>query len=265
VEFKISKIFSPYNKNQKKYRETDLPKSIISPYSQCTNIVIFALFSLLTDYRAVIAVQFLIILISILIFRMKIKNFHMQQILSILPILFFIFAVNSFRGGGEIIFRWGPFILIKQGMMRGLYYGGVIVELFIMSKLLTGSFNEKEIISMLFTLDRVWVRIFSFFKSKVSRYRENNIEERVNFTFVLYYVLLIFNISYSELGVFFKKSNLPVKERIIYFFSRVFRKSTIEYQRIESLEAINILPVFNDYVYSLMQVTALISSVYIKL
>jgi len=249
-----------------------LLKLNISPYSQCINILVFTIFALLTNYKAIIFVQFFPITLSIIIFSMKIKNFQIRDIFNIFPLLFFIFVVNSFRGGGEIIVRFGILLLIKQGMVRGLYYSGIIIELFFMSRLLTGSFSEKQLISVLFTVNKTASTLFSYLFSRKKKFYERkksllynlNTHERINIVFVFYYVFLIFNIAYSEFNLFFKRSKMPVKQRTILFFQRVFKKSTLEYKRIDSIDVKTVYPLYGDYLYCLVQIISCASSVYLK-
>ena len=130
--------------------------------------------------------------------------------------LLFVFVLNCFRGGGQVILRYGPILLLKQGMMRGAYYSAVIIELFYMSRLLTRIFSPEVLMGSLSSLDTLISRIFKHRKKR--------------FFIVLYHVLGIFALIYTELKIFFRRKERGLKQKTVQFFHGVFEKSLRDFE-----------------------------------
>jgi hypothetical protein len=161
------------------------------------------------------------------------------------------------RGGGEIIARFGPFLVVKQGIVRGLYYSIVIGELFIMSKLIAKGFPQELLISTLYSIDlsipkKGRVKGVAEGKPSASLHRYNR-----SVFLVLFYTLKIFEAAYSEMRLFFSRNSNPLKDKIVRYFSSVFEKSLREYENLDSIEVERIKPVFFDYVYISLQILLL--------
>jgi len=153
-----------------------------------------------------------------------------------------VFILNCFRGGGQVILRYGPIILLKQGMIRGAYYSAVIIELFYMSRLLTRIFSSEVLLGALSSLDNL---VFRVFKRKEKR-----------FFIVLYHVLGIFAIIYTELKIFFRGKKGGLKHKTVHFFHSVFTKSLHEFE-IQSCGSIDpVRPKKADYVLISAQLVA---------
>lgn len=227
-------------------------------FSLLINLILFVSFALLYETFVTILLQGMIILISFLIFGIRCREIPVWDFIRLLPVVLFVFMLNCFRGGGEIIFRFGPFVLLRQGILRGAYYSAVIAELFMMSKLITKGFPSNHIISALYSIDA-----FLFKKSGFQK-RSSQPPAR-NFFLILLYVLKIFQITYSELRLFFKTGKGSLGNKILQFFSTVFKKSLNEYEKIGSIEIITLRPVFLDYLYITVQAVCLSSAFFIKI
>lgn len=184
---------------------------------------------------------------------MKYRDIPLRDITPILPILLFVFILNCFRGGGEIVLRWGPIIILKQGIMRGVYFSAVIMEIFIMSKLLTKGFPPDSLLSTLYTIDTVICKIFRC-KNSYSLNENNPFHSRKNFILILFYVLRIFRIIYTELKIFFTIKGKSLKGKIIQFFNTVFKQSLDKYEKMKKVTVSPVKPVIHDYIYISVQV-----------
>ncbi|RLD40358.1 MAG: hypothetical protein DRI88_13705, partial [Bacteroidetes bacterium] len=91
-------------------------------------------------------------------------------------------VINFMHGSGKILFNIGPFYFIMQGLKRGVYYSGIVIELYIMSFLLTEGFDEKQTISALKSL-KFWRK--DLFGKK----------EKIDFILLIFYVFKLFKIS----------------------------------------------------------------------
>ena len=229
----------------------------ITPFSQLVSIIFFIVFALLSESFATILVQLIFISFSFLLLKGKCSDIITTDYLRLIPIIIFIFVLNASRGGGEIIFKAGPFVLLKQGIFRGLYYAAVVTELFMMSRLMTNGFTPDLLISTFYTIDR---HVFKIFRLK----REKTGPDKHSFFLVLYYVLKIFHIVYSELKLFFKAGKGSLKEKTVLFFNTVFRKSLDEYEKFNDVSVFTIKPVFFDYLFLSGQVFCLSSVIFIK-
>ncbi len=229
----------------------------VTPFSQLVSIIFFIVFALLSESFATILVQLIFISISFILLKGKFSDIITTDYLRLIPIIIFIFVLNVFRGGGEIIIKAGPFVLLKQGIFRGLYYAAVVTELFMMSRLMTNGFTPDLLISAFYTIDG---NVFKKFRPK----REKPEPDKHSFFLVLYYVLKIFQIVYSEIKLFFKAGKGSLKEKTVLFFNTVFGKSLDEYEQINNVSVFTIKPVIFDYLFLAGQVSCLSSVIIIK-
>jgi hypothetical protein len=229
----------------------------ITPFSQLVSIVFFIVFALLSESFTTIIVQLIFISISFALLKGKLSDIFSKDYFRLIPILMFIIVLNAFRGGGEIILKAGPFVLLKQGIFRGLYYAAVVIVLFMMSRLITNGFSPDLLISTFYTIDR---HVFYKFRFK----REKPEPDKHSFFIVLYYVLKIFKVVYSELKLFFKSGKGSLKEKTVLFFNTVFKKSLDEYEQFNKVSVLTIRPVFFDYLFVAGQVSCLSSAIIFK-
>jgi len=220
----------------------------VTSFSQLINIIIFILFSLLTQYPITPLLQLGLILISYYILKIHLRAIKFKEVLPILPILLFVFIINCFRGNGEIAFRFGPFALVKQGIYKGYYYSFVIGILFFMSKILTKAFDYNENISVLYSIDRVIISRMPFIKSEGSFHNRKLL-------IVVYYILRIFENTYSELRIFFDESKFSLKQKLILFIYSVFKLSENNYLEMDGLEISTIKPITGDFLYISFQLS----------
>ena len=181
-------------------------------FSQIVNIALFALFALITRLYAIVLLQSVVVLVSLLLFRVSIRSLPLRLFLPVMPIVIFVLILNGFRGTGEVLARLGPFVIVKQGILRGVYYSAVILYLWLMSRILTIGCGEKE---LLLTLS-------SFSRNKKAS----------GIILILYYVLRIFHNTYGELKVVFRSSGKNMKERVLEFFFTAFEKSKSDFDRL---------------------------------
>jgi energy-coupling factor transporter transmembrane protein EcfT len=234
----------------------------ITPYSQIINICVFIPVALLNLNPIVLAFQALLLLTSIPLFHMSLEGFRGRYLLYLIPLILFIIITNSFRGGGEIILRAGPFLLMKQGVFRGLYYSTMILELYMMSSYLTRSFSEQMLVSTLYTIG-------------IALQRNRSKEERrgddvaVQFALMLYYILRLFHGTYAELKVIFdrkgsSRQGYSLKRQTIVFVHRVFKTAVEDYARTENMQLIKIVPRVHDLVFVVLQITLLAAACFIR-
>ena len=229
----------------------------ITPFSQLISIILFIFFALLFESFAAILVQLIFIGVSFVLLKGKISDIITTDYFRLFPIIIFIFAINAFRGGGEIIIKAGPFVLLKQGIFRGLYYAAVVTELFVMSRLITNGFTPELLISTLYTIDRHVIK-------KISPGRKKPEQNKHSFFLVLFYVMKIFQIVYSELKLFFKAKKGSLKKKTVLYFNTVFRKSLDEYEQLDNIQVFTIKPVFYDYLFLAGQASCLSSVIFFK-
>ncbi len=218
----------------------------ISPHAQIVNTLIFAASALIVKNLFVPGIQCILIILSIILFDIRYKGRIFTFLVPLIPIILFILILNSFRGGGEILLRAGPLLLMKQGIIRGAYYSIFIIELFFMSRALTDSFSGEDFISTLYTIDTV---VFHLFRKKpdTEGKSENGILR------VLFYIMRIFYNSYSQVAIFFKKGP-SLKDKTVLFFREAFFRSLDEFesQPENMLHVIAMLP--GDILYIILQV-----------
>ena len=196
--------------------------------------------------------QSLFLGISVLFFSFSLRGMRWRAVLSIVPLLLFIFVFNSFRGGGEIVLRAGPVMIMRQGVERGFYYSLFVLELFFMSNFLTRSFSEDELVSVLFTM-----KMFSRGK------RSQDSEERAGLALMLFYVLKIFHSAYRELRIFFKKSSRSFRERALLFVHTLFMQAMRDFES-HPIEPGTMKPRFSDALILLVQFLFLFCAVLIE-
>ncbi len=219
----------------------------ISPHAQLVNTVLFAGVALFTKNLFIPGAQGILIILSMLLFGVRYRGRIFAFLLPLIPIILFILILNSFRGGGEILLRAGPLILMKQGMVRGAYYSLFIVELFFMSRALTDSFSHEEFISALYTIDTVVVRLIRKKKDAPGDH-ENGVVQ------VLFYIMRIFYNSYAQIKVFFKKRSLSLRDRTVLFFREAFFRSLDEFERKPHGEFHTVRMCAGDIPYILLQI-----------
>jgi energy-coupling factor transporter transmembrane protein EcfT len=227
----------------------------ITPYSQIINICIFIPIALLDLNPYVLAFQVLVLLICMPLFRMRLDGFRTRYFLYLVPLILFIVVTNSFRGGGEIVFRAGPFMLMKQGVLRGLYYTAIILELYVMSNFLTRSFSERILVSTFYTMGVALKRGTSKEAMKTDGFA-------VQFALMLYYILKLFHSTYAEMKIIFNRrsysrNNYSLRRKIILFIHTVFTKSVQEYGRAEKMNLIGVVPRTPDILFVLLQTVLL--------
>ncbi|MGQ9615173.1 MAG: hypothetical protein ACUVWJ_02095 [Spirochaetota bacterium] len=228
----------------------------ITPYSQIINIVLFVPFALLTTALSVLIAQAIFITITSLVFKIHIK-IRFYHFIAILPVLIFILIVNSLHGGGEILLRFGPLFILKQGVLKGIFYTIFILELFFMSRVLTSGFTQEELLSSFYTIDRFLgkVRVNGRFYPR----RDNG-----GFMVILYYVMKLFYNSYSELKPFFTQKAVPLKQRVLFYMRRVFIRSLEEFKGRDYVGMEAVLPNRFDYIDISFQLVVLVSSLMLQ-
>jgi len=220
----------------------------VTPFSQIANIIIFTIFSLSTRFFITPLLQIILIFTAYYIFKINIKDIHFKYYIPIIPIILFVFIINSFRGSGEIIVKLGPFVVVKQGIQRGYYYSFIIVILFIMSKTFTKGFNANVHISVLYSIGKA-------ISNKMLFLKRPNANNNKDFLIVVYYIFKLFENTYSELKIFFKMTELSLRNRLICFLYSVFEKSEENYEELRSIEIKPTRPVSSDCVYIFFQIS----------
>ncbi len=228
----------------------------ITPYSQIVNTVLFISFALITTAFTTLIMQALFILFTSFIFKMRLK-IRLYHLIALLPVLLFIFILNSLHGGGEIIFRAGPFLFMKQGIVRGAFYTLFILELFMMSRALTGGFAPEKLFAVFYTIDRLLSR-------RGRRIGGSSVKDKGGFMMILYHIIRLFYNTYSELRLFFTLRSQPLKQRVIFFMKRVFLQSIADCEGRDKLVVDFILPNKLDFLHVVLQLLALFSSLLIQ-
>jgi hypothetical protein len=195
-----------------------------------------------------------------LLFQIKIRDLRIKQLFFLFPVLLFVIIFNSFRGGGEIVFRAGPLIVMKQGILRGLFYATLIIELFFMSRALTKSFKEGELISTLYTINAVFHR-----RRNKEGIQITKINATPSFVLTLYHILKIFHNTYSELRIFFKGSAGSIRDKTLHFIRTVFMKSARDFELHSRTNISKMKPRGLDWLYVGLQVSFLVSASIIEM
>jgi hypothetical protein len=207
---------------------------------------VFAVCALLFPSFLLLALQGAFILFLIAMGRtgvlLKVR-LSAKELLPIVPVVGFVFVLNCFRGGGQVMLRWGPVLLIKQGMFRGLYYSGVIIELFLMSRALSRAFSSGQLLSSLSFIDAVFPK---FGKNGASR-----------LILVLYHVLGIFSHVYAEMKIFFRGKEWNLRQRTVQFFLKAFDRSLQSYEEGSGADFAVVRPTTADILLVSIQICAI--------
>ncbi len=204
----------------------------ISIITLILNLFLFFITALLIKSFLLIFVQLIAIIGLIFANGVNIKSYKFQRLIYLLPILFFIILLNTMHGSGEVMFKFGPFLFIKQGLIRGLYYALFILVLYLMSRFFTVVYGEDKIVENL---------------------QDVKVNENIRmFFFTILYVIRIFNIIYNNLGTFIKRSNKSsFKDKLIkfFYFSFIESKKYRELMYINKSSNSGLKLRFCDYVY----------------
>jgi energy-coupling factor transporter transmembrane protein EcfT len=223
----------------------------ITPLSQLFNTFLFACFALATYRFSAIVFQGAFVLCSLFVFRGCLRGMRARAVFPVIPVLAFVFAVNCFRGSGEVIARFGIFVLVRQGVLRGTYYASVIILLFVMSRLLTKGFSQGELFDSLYTLSRLLKR------SGGASAPRDPMNSEATFLAVLFSVLGMFQVAYAEMRIFFRKGERSLKRKCVAYFRSVYEKSLSEFQGTDAGSWRLVRPLPLDYVYSASQIALL--------
>ncbi|MBN2322465.1 MAG: hypothetical protein JXQ30_01925 [Spirochaetes bacterium] len=187
----------------------------ITPLSQIVNIILFAVFALAVKSFSAVLLQCMVLLLSFFLCGIGFREISFKQLAALGPVIGFVLILNFFRGTGEILLVIGPFLIVKQGILRGILYAGVIVQLWFMSKLLTIGFSERQLLKSVSSAEKT--------------------SEALGLFLMLYYILRIFHTTYGELKVFFFGTRKRLKERTVRFLVHAFERANEEYDRIEDV------------------------------
>jgi hypothetical protein len=245
----------------------------ITPFSQLFNTLVFAVFALTTCRVSTLFAQGAVIAVSLFFFKSKLRDFGFGSILHIIPILLFVFALNCFRGNGEIVLRLGILVVVKQGIQRGIYYSCVIAELFAMSRLLTRGFGEDELVAAFASVIPAAARRRGRRRGESETAHCAHTVSFGDFFLVHFYVLKIFKVAYAEMKIFFspgtgrKGDGRGVRGRIISYFREVYTKSLEEFENADAQTSgqprgIKLLPL--DYVLIALQTAFLAASLFVR-
>ncbi len=186
----------------------------ITPLSQIINIILFTVFTLVGKSYSAVVLQCTVLLLSFFLCRISPCDIPLKQLAAVLPVICFVLILNCFRGTGEVLFRIGPFVVVKQGIFRGLLYTAMIVQLWLMSKLLTIGFSERRLLRSASSLSKTGGKFGIFL--------------------VLYYILRIFHNTYVELKSLFSGTRKGIKERTVRFLVGAFERAEEDYDRLEN-------------------------------
>lgn len=131
---------------------------------------------------------------------------------------------------------------MKQGIIKGFYYSGVIIELFFMSKVLSEGFSSHEILGVLLFFD---VRL----RERMKQEKRSSADDLSQFFMLLFIIPSMFKSTYNEIKVFFTKNKKPFKEKMILFFHSAFQRSLHVYEEFDSLQIITVKPLLQDFFY----------------
>jgi energy-coupling factor transporter transmembrane protein EcfT len=224
----------------------------LTPYSQIFSIPIFIAAVLVDRNPFILFLQAIFLVLSIPVFRLEIRGIRWRQVLHLVPILLFVIVFNAFRGGGEIILRAGPVLVMRQGMYRGIYFSAFIVELWIMSALLTRSFPEHELLG-------------TFHAMSFQRRGRRDRSDGGGIALLLYFILRLFHSTYSELRTFFERGSPTLKERTLRFISAAFRHAEMRYVELGSVEPQTLKPRPSDYLYAGLQASTVLAALGLRI
>jgi hypothetical protein len=229
----------------------------ITPLSQLFNTFLFACFALTTFRFSSIVFQTVFVLCSLFFFRGRLGKMKVRSVLPVLPVIVFVLAVNCFRGSGEVAARFGVFVLVRQGLTRGVYYACVIFLLFVMSRLLTKGFPQDLLFNALFTVSRL------FGRSKFARGGPGAPPSETDFLAVLFCVLGMFQVAYAEIRIFFRKGERSLKRKCIAYFYAVYEKSLDAFKNMDAGSWSPVVPLPFDYVHSALQVAVAAAALFV--
>jgi energy-coupling factor transporter transmembrane protein EcfT len=169
-----------------------------TPYSQLANILLFVPSVLIIDHFILLGLQTAVFLCAFFQFKLRYQHIRPAQMLHLLPIILFICLLNAMKGGGEALLRVGPFLVTRQGLMRGAYLAVFILELYFMSRILTDAYEQRILLQALSTID-----------GKLHRGKKHG-----ELMVLLYYIVRIFKNSYGELRVLFRRGQ-SVRLRVL--------------------------------------------------
>ncbi|MFW6181334.1 MAG: hypothetical protein ACOC8N_06255 [Spirochaetota bacterium] len=223
-----------------------------TPYSQLANILLFVPSVLIIDHYVILGMQGVVILSAVLVFRLRVRDFRPAQVAHLLPVILFICLVNALKGGGELLAAAGPVLVTRQGVLRGAFFSVFILELYVMSRLLTDAFGQETLLHALGTIDRILRR------------KEGSGEIMV----LLYHVLRVFKNIYAEMRVFFRQREKPLRARVLWFSRDLFFRSLAQYEvEQESAgrpHAEELKPATADYAYVCVQAAAITCSFLVR-
>lgn len=222
-------------------------KARVTPLSLIISIPLFIFAVLFKHNIYALFLQAAFLLLSMLLFALSPRELRWKRLLPLIPLLLFVFLFNAFRGGGEILLRLGPIMLMRQGVNRGLYYAAFILELWIMSGLLT-SFSEQELLSTLYTIGRPF------------REKGKDPGGDGGVALMLYYVLKIFHSTYVELRQFFVRGSGPLSRRTLLFVYSVFKHADSVYEKSDSVDPKTIRLRISDYLFVVLQVIFMLTA-----
>jgi energy-coupling factor transporter transmembrane protein EcfT len=219
-----------------------------TPYSQLANILLFVPSALVINHYVILAAQAVVILCAILVFRLRMRNLRPEQVAHLLPVILFVCLINALKGGGEIVAGAGPLLVTRQGIWQGAFFSMFILELYVMSRLLTDAFEQKTLLHALGTIDRALHR------------RTGTGEIMV----LLYHVLQVFKNFYQELRMFFRHRERPLRARILGLSRELFFRSLSQYEAEREATGImaaeSLRPAAADYVYVCVQAAVITCS-----
>ena len=218
-----------------------------TPYSLMLSIPIFILFSLIFRNAFTLLLQAFFIVMALLVCGFSLRGL---RFLPLIPLLLFIVAVNAFRGGGEILYRAGPLIIMKQGVGRGLYYAVFVLELVAMSTMLTRSFSEEQLVSVFRSIGRLF-----------SRKSHEKAADHFSFSLMLFCILRTFHTCYAELRIFFRKSPLSFRQRTLLFVQKLFQQVMADYEKTRGFYPETFRPRIGDMAVVIFQVCILVAAV----
>jgi hypothetical protein len=196
--------------------------------------------------------QALFLALSAVFFTVDPKVLRWKRLLSLIPLLLFVILFNAFRGSGEILFRAGPLMFMRQGVWRGVYYAAFVLELWVMSGFLTG-FEELELISALHAIGRFWKR------------KEETGSDDASISFMILSVLKLFHSTYAELRRFFERGSGSLSKRTLLFIAAVFRKAEEGYEQSACVHPQPLRPLIADYLFVTVQTAFLVAAFMVKI
>jgi energy-coupling factor transporter transmembrane protein EcfT len=220
-----------------------------TPYTIVFSIPLFAVVALLGVNFYLLIFQAAYIFLASILLRMDLKRLGWRMPLSLMPILLFVILFNAFRGPGSVLFRAGPILIMGQGLLRGLYFMGVVVELWFMSRLLT-SFTEEDLLCTLNSLGRL---------CRIRR----EAQDAAGFALMLYYVLKIFHSTYAELRQFLRGGS-SLSQRTLLFINEAFLKAEEIYDRTDHTALSTRKPSLRDALYATGQLIVLLSAILLQ-